>query len=71
MVSEPPWLPLAKAIEQKSSQRWDIRHPDSTINFWIMPIAWDYSGASQSFLFAPLTRAEHDFIPPDAGVRQV
>src|SRR5262249_3838628 len=26
--------PLAKAIEQKSSRRWDIRHSDSTSNFW-------------------------------------
>jgi uncharacterized protein with GYD domain len=37
-----------------------------------MPIAKDYSCASQSFsfasfLFARLTQAEHDFIPPDAG----
>ena len=29
----------------------------------IMPIAKDYSRASQSFLFARLTRAEHDFKP--------
>jgi hypothetical protein len=29
----------------------------------IMPIARDYSRASQSFLFARLTRAKHDFIP--------
>ena len=29
----------------------------------IMPIARDYSRASQSFLFARLTRAEHDFSP--------
>src|SRR5215470_17619420 len=36
-----------------------------------MPIARGYSRGSQSFLFAMPTRAEHDFIPPDAGVRQV
>src|SRR5215471_9623698 len=29
----------------------------------IVPIARDYSRTSQSFLFARLTRAEHDFIP--------
>jgi hypothetical protein len=28
-----------------------------------MPIAKGYNRASQSFLFARLTRAEHDFIP--------
>src|SRR5262249_50783802 len=26
--------PLAKAMSIKSSRRWDIRHPDSTSNFW-------------------------------------
>jgi hypothetical protein len=36
----------------------------------IMPIVKDYSRASQSFLFARLTRTEHGFIPPDAGVRR-
>ena len=37
----------------------------------IMSIARDYSHASQSFLFARLTRAKHDFTPPDAGFRWV
>jgi hypothetical protein len=26
--------PLTKAMSKKSSRRWDIRHPDSTSNFW-------------------------------------
>jgi hypothetical protein len=37
----------------------------------IMPIAKAYSRASQSFLFARLTRAKHDHSAPDAGVRHV
>src|SRR5262249_35128910 len=40
----------------------------------IMPIARDYSRASQSFLFACLTRAKHDLKPPgrwcSAGERE-
>src|SRR5262245_56502413 len=34
IVSEPPWLTARQSYEQKSSRRWDIRHPDSTSNFW-------------------------------------
>ena len=46
-------------------------NPAGKVRCNIMPIVRDYSRASQCSLFARLVRAEHDFIPPDAGVRQV
>src|ERR1700745_1558603 len=51
--------------------RHGAMNPAGKVRCNIMPIVRDYSRASQCFLFARLVRAEHDFVPPDAGVRQV
>src|SRR6516165_1603277 len=67
LISCSHWLPEGSLSVLVG--RHGAMNPAGRLRCNIMPIARDYSRASQSFLFARLTRAEHDFIPPDDGVR--